>query len=91
MTNGEKIVNVFDCEVYEPIIEDNIIHVAFNDKSDSLIGFDLDWWNSEYPYTDLVVNVKLASACEDCIANVLRPRIRKIIKKKLWKDGLNDF
>lgn len=88
MTNGEKIVNVFKCEVYEPILEDNIIHVAFDDKGDSLIGFDLDWWNSEYPCKDLVVNVKLASTCKDCITNALRPRIRKIIKRKLWRDGV---
>lgn len=88
MTNGEKIVNVFDCEVYEPIVEDNIIHVAFDDKGDSLIGFDLDWWNSEYQCKDLVVaTVKLASTCEDCIINVLRPKVRKIIKRKLWRDG----
>lgn len=87
MTNGEKIVNVFKCEVYEPIVEDNIIHVAF-DKGDTLIGFDLDWWNSEYPCKDLVVPVKLASTCEDCMANILRPRIRKIMKRKLWKDGV---
>jgi hypothetical protein len=88
MTNGEKIVNIFKCEVYEPIVEDNIIHVAF-DKGDSLIGFDLDWWNSEYPYTDLVVNVKLANTCKDCINKVLRPKVRKIMKRELWRDGLS--
>lgn len=88
MTNGEKIVNDFKCEVYEPIVEDNIIHVAF-DKGDTLIGFDLDWWNSEYPCKDLVVGVKLADTCKDCINKVLRPKVRKIMKKKLWRDGLS--
>ena len=48
MTNGEKIQQDFDCEVCEPIIEDNIIHVVFADKNDSAIGFDWDWWNMEY-------------------------------------------
>ena len=49
MTNGEKIQEIFKgCDVYEPIIEDNIIHVSFVDKNDSAIGFDWDWWNMEY-------------------------------------------
>ncbi len=48
MTNGEKIQHDFECEVYEPIIEDNIIHVCFADKPLSAIGFDWDWWNAEY-------------------------------------------
>jgi len=48
MTNGEMIQKVFNCEVCEPIIEDDIIHVIFADKKDSAIGFDLSWWNLEY-------------------------------------------
>jgi len=48
MTNGEMIQKVFDCEVCEPIIEDDIIHVIFADKKDSAIGFDWSWWNAEY-------------------------------------------
>lgn len=49
MTNGEKIQEIFKgCDVCEPIIEDNIIHVIFVDKNDSAIGFDWDWWNMEY-------------------------------------------
>ena len=48
MTNGEKIQKDFDCEVCEPIIEDDIIHVIFADKKDSAIGFDWSWWNTEY-------------------------------------------
>lgn len=49
MTNGEKIQEIFKgCDVCEPIIEDNIIHVSFVDKNDSAIGFDWDWWNMEY-------------------------------------------
>ena len=43
MTNGEKIQKDFDCEVCEPIIEDDIIHVIFADKKDSAIGFDWSW------------------------------------------------
>lgn len=48
MTNGEMIQKVFNCEVCEPIIEDDIIHVIFADKKDSAIGFDWSWWNVEY-------------------------------------------
>ena len=48
MTNGEMIQKVFNCEVCEPIIEDDIIHVIFADKKDSAIGFDWSWWNAEY-------------------------------------------
>ena len=48
MTNGEMIQKVFNCEVCEPIPEDDIIHVIFPDKNDSAIGFDLSWWNMEY-------------------------------------------
>lgn len=49
MTNGEKIQKDFKgCEVCEPIVEDDIIHVIFADKKDSAIGFDLSWWNAEY-------------------------------------------
>lgn len=48
MTNGEKIQQDFECEVCEPIPEDDIIHVIFSDKNDSAIGFDLSWWNMEY-------------------------------------------
>ena len=48
MTNGEIIQKVFNCEVCEPIIEDDIIHVIFSDKNDSAIGFDWSWWNMEY-------------------------------------------
>lgn len=49
MTNGEIIQEIFKgCDVCEPIIEDNIIHVIFVDKNDSAIGFDWDWWNMEY-------------------------------------------
>lgn len=48
MTNGEMIQKVFNCEVCEPIIEDDIIHVIFADKKDSAIGLDWSWWNAEY-------------------------------------------
>lgn len=49
MTNGEKIQQDFKgCEVCEPIVEDDIIHVIFADKKDSAIGFDWSWWNAEY-------------------------------------------
>ena len=48
MTNGEMIQKVFNCEVCEPIMEDDIIHVIFSDKNDSAIGFDWSWWNMEY-------------------------------------------
>ena len=48
MTNGEMIQKVFNCEVCEPIMEEDIIHVIFPDKNDSAIGFDWSWWNMEY-------------------------------------------
>lgn len=48
MTNGEIVQKVFNCEVCEPIIEDDIIHVIFADKKESAIGFDWSWWNAEY-------------------------------------------
>lgn len=48
MTNGEKIQQDFECEVCEPIPEDDIVHVIFADKKDSAIGFDLSWWNAPY-------------------------------------------
>lgn len=48
MTNGEMVQKVFNCEVCEPIIEDDVIHVIFADKKDSAIGFDWSWWNAEY-------------------------------------------
>ena len=48
MTNGEMIQKIFNCEVCEPIIEEDIIHVIFPDKNDSAIGFDWSWWNAEY-------------------------------------------
>ena len=47
MTNGEMIQKVFDCEVCEPIPEDDNVIVVFSDKNDSAIGFDLSWWNME--------------------------------------------
>lgn len=48
MTNGEMIQKVFNCEVCEPIPEDDIVHVIFPDKDDSAIGFNWSWWNMEY-------------------------------------------
>ena len=48
MTNGEKIQQDFECEVCEPIIEDDLILVIFANKPYSAIGFDLSWWNMEY-------------------------------------------
>ena len=48
MTNGEMIQKVFNCEVCEPVMEDDIIHVIFSDKNDSAIGFDWSWWIMEY-------------------------------------------
>ena len=75
MTNGELIQKVFNCEVCEPIPEDDIIHVIFSDKNDSAIGFDWSWWNSEYkePTTknDLGVDAisradALALYCDKC-------------------------
>jgi len=48
MTNGEMIQKVFNCEVCDPIPEDDIIHIIFSGKKDSAIGLDLSWWNAEY-------------------------------------------
>ena len=59
MTNGEMIQKVFDCEVCEPIPEDDIIHVIFSDKNDSAIGFDWSWWIMEYKEPK-------AGHCKDC-------------------------
>lgn len=48
-TNGGMIKAMFPkCEVCEPIVEDDIIHVIFADKADSAIGFDYSWWNAPY-------------------------------------------
>ena len=47
-TNGDIIKALFNCEVCEPFIEDDIIHVIFADKKDSAIGFDWSWWNTPY-------------------------------------------
>lgn len=63
MTNGEKIQEIFKgCDVCEPIIEDNIIHVSFVDKNDSAIGFDWSWWNAEYKEPTIKNNLGV-----DCI------------------------
>lgn len=58
MTNGEMIQKVFNCEVCEPIPEDDIINVIFPDKNDSAIGFDWSWWNmgmlrAKHSYTNI--------------------------------------
>lgn len=48
-TNGDMIKAMFpNSEVCEPIVEDDIIHVIFADKTDSAIGFDYSWWNAPY-------------------------------------------
>lgn len=48
-TNGDMIKALFpNSEVFEPIVEDDIIHVVFADKTDSAIGFDYSWWNAPY-------------------------------------------
>lgn len=73
MTNGEMIQKVFNCEVCEPIPEDDIIHVIFLDKNDSAIGFDWSWWNMEYK--DLTTKNDLGV---DCIS-----RTRAIERLKL--------
>ena len=73
MTNGEMIQKVFNCEVCEPIPEDDIIHVIFSDKSNSAIGFDLSWWDMEYK--DLTTKNDLGV---DCIS-----RTRAIDRLKL--------
>lgn len=73
MTNGEMIQKVFDCEVCEPFLEDDIIHVIFSDKNDSAIGFDWSWWNMEYK--DLTTKNDLGV---DCIS-----RTRAIERLKL--------
>lgn len=71
MTNGEMIQKVFDCEVCEPLPEDDIIHVIFPDKNDSAIGFDWSWWNMEYKDPTAKNNLGV-----DCIS-------RESIKQKL--------
>jgi hypothetical protein len=72
MTNGEKIQKDFKgCEVCEPIVEDDIIHVIFADKKNSAIGFDWSWWNAEYkePTTKNDLGVELISKADalDCV------------------------
>lgn len=48
-TNGDMIKALFpNSIVCEPIVEDDIIHVVFADKTDSAIGFDYSWWNAPY-------------------------------------------
>ena len=68
------IQKVFNCEVCEPIIEDDIIHVIFADKKDSAIGFDWSWWNAEYkePTTknDLGVDTVSRKAVHDMLENL---------------------
>ncbi len=65
MTNGEMIQKVFNCEVCEPIPEDDIIHVIFPDKNDSAIGFDWSWWNMEYKGSTTKNNLGV-----DCISRI---------------------
>ncbi len=65
MTNGEMIQKVFNCEVCEPIPEDDIIHVIFTDKNDSAIGFDWSWWNMEYKGSTTKNNLGV-----DCISRI---------------------
>lgn len=94
MTNAEKFREVFG---YEPATDAVVCNkedwcgasepCKYCTGNANAIGREEDWWNSEYPCKDLVVGVKLASTCEDCIINVLRPKVRKIIKRKLWRDG----
>lgn len=72
MTNGEKIQKDFKgCEVCEPIVEDDIIHVIFAYKKNSAIGFDWSWWNAEYkePTTKNDLGVELISKADalDCV------------------------
>lgn len=74
MTNGEMIQKVFNCEVCEPIIEDDVIHVIFADKKDSAIGFDWSWWNAEYKESttknDLEIDGKLIERIKQIIYNI---------------------
>ena len=84
MTNGEKILKDFkDCEVCEPIVEDDIIHVIFSDKNDSAICFDLSWWNMEYkePTTKNDLGV-------DCISRVDALRVAKNEYLRGWHNAL---
>lgn len=64
MTNGEVIQTIFpECDVCDPIIEDNIIHVCFKDNPTALDAFTYTWWNAPYEgrkmndYIELVINV----------------------------------
>ena len=63
------IQKVFNCEVCEPLPEDDIIHVIFSDKNDSAIGFDWSWWNAEYKKPTTKKDLAVASYCKlvDCI------------------------
>ena len=76
MTNGEMIQKVFNCEVCEPIPEDDIIHAIFPDKNDSAIGFDWSWWNMEYKdlttKNDLGVDCISRQAVEDAMYDATR-------------------
>ena len=60
------IQKVFNCEVCEPIMEEDIIHVIFPDKNDSAIGFDWSWWIMEYkePTTKNDLGVDAVSRAE---------------------------
>ena len=84
MTNGEKIQQVFPgCEVCDPIIEDDIIHVIFAGNPGSVIGLDYSWWKKEYKEptikNDLGVN---------CIS---RATVLDLINDVYNSDGFKDY
>ena len=47
MTNGEMIQKIFNCEVCEPIPEDDTIHVIFADKKQKSVQYRLLFYGYE--------------------------------------------
>lgn len=86
MTNGEKIQKDFQgCEVCEPIVEDDIIHVIFADKKDSAIGFDLSWWNAEYKEPNKSEIPTSSTTKNDLVIDTFTHEIETEIEYKLLK------
>ena len=79
MTNGEKIQQDFACELCEPIIEDDIIHVIFADKKDSAIGFDWSWWNAEYKEPTTKNDLGVDCISRDAVKYYIQAHIHEII------------
>lgn len=68
MTNGEKIQEIFKgCDICEPIVEDNIIHVVFADDPGVANAFSWDWWNKEYKEPEEDLTDEQLLYCMDCI------------------------